>query len=237
MRFSPPSETAGAGGPRSASRRSVRLRCPCGAIRSPRSARAVGTRVMVLPGRGQATAVTTGLGSSAATASQTPKAVGEAAGVCPRTVRKWVSRIAARAWLDCAIAVRGPIGCIGRRLRRWSPRSGRLRRQRSHPARSVIPRFLPFQLRSDSVIRRCRPGSTLHAAPVGGPAASCWWPAPDPIARSQLARRAPPRAILHAIGHGRVNGPGVRRCARARDSPAHLRCGIAIAMGRNRTCI
>jgi transposase InsO family protein len=32
--------------------------------------------------------------------------------------------IAARAWLDCVIAVRGPIGCIGRRLRRWSPRSG-----------------------------------------------------------------------------------------------------------------
>ena len=164
MRFSPPSETAGAGGPRSASRRSVRLRCPCGAIGSPRSARAVGTRVMVLPGRGQATAVTTGLGSSAATASQTPKAVGEAAGVCPRTVRKWVSRIAARAWLDCAIAVRGPIGCIGRRLRRWSPRSSRLRRQRSHPARSVIPRFLPFQLRS---------GFGHSAMPAGVDASRC----------------------------------------------------------------
>ena len=52
-----------------------------------------------------------------------------------------------------------------------------------------------------------------------------------------LARRAPPRTILHAIGHGRVNGPGVRRCARARDSPAHRRCGIAIATGQNRTCI
>ena len=29
---------------------------------------------------------------------QTPKAVGEAAGVCPRTVRKWVDRYLARDW-------------------------------------------------------------------------------------------------------------------------------------------
>ena len=43
---------------------------------------------------------------------QTPKAVGEAAGVCPRTVRKWVDRIVAKAWLDGAIAVPDRIVCI-----------------------------------------------------------------------------------------------------------------------------
>ena len=31
---------------------------------------------------------------------QTPKAVAEAAGVCPRTVRKWVDAIIAKVWRD-----------------------------------------------------------------------------------------------------------------------------------------
>ncbi len=53
---------------------------------------------------------------------QTPKAVARAAGVCPRTVRKWVARYRGEGsgWA-CAIAARGRIACIGRRRRRWSP--------------------------------------------------------------------------------------------------------------------
>ena len=55
---------------------------------------------------------------------QTPKAVGEAAGVCARTIRKWVSRYRSEglAGLTSPV-VRGLIGCIGRRLQWSSPRS------------------------------------------------------------------------------------------------------------------
>ena len=54
---------------------------------------------------------------------QTLKAVGEAAASARGPFANGFADIAARVWLDYAIAVRGPIGCIGRRLRRWSPRS------------------------------------------------------------------------------------------------------------------
>jgi transposase-like protein len=42
---------------------------------------------------------------------QTPEAVAEAAGVCPRTVRKWVDRYRREGWRDCRIAHPGRIGC------------------------------------------------------------------------------------------------------------------------------
>ena len=58
---------------------------------------------------------------------QTPKAVSEAAGVCPRTVRKWVDRFAAKAWRVCATAPRGRIVCTGRPAGQLSTRSRRLR--------------------------------------------------------------------------------------------------------------
>ena len=61
---------------------------------------------------------------------QTPKAVSEAAGVCPRTVRKWVERFRAEGWRVCAIAPRDRIACTGRRRRRLSTQVEALRRQR-----------------------------------------------------------------------------------------------------------
>ena len=51
---------------------------------------------------------------------QTPEAVAEAAGVCPRTVRKWVDRYRREDWRDCRIAHPGRAGCVGRLLRRLS---------------------------------------------------------------------------------------------------------------------
>ena len=47
---------------------------------------------------------------------QTPEAVAEAAGVCPRTVRKWLTDIVVKDWRDCRIAHPGRTGCTGRRL-------------------------------------------------------------------------------------------------------------------------
>ena len=49
---------------------------------------------------------------------QTPKAAGEAGGVCPRTARKWVDRFNGKAWSACKTAARGPIGCVSRRRSR-----------------------------------------------------------------------------------------------------------------------
>ena len=54
---------------------------------------------------------------------QTPEAVSETAGVCPRTVRKWVERYRCEGWQGCKIAHPGRIGCGGRRPRRSSRRS------------------------------------------------------------------------------------------------------------------
>jgi hypothetical protein len=57
---------------------------------------------------------------------QTPEAVSETAGVCPRTVRRWVERlsvIVAKDWQGCKIAHPGRTGCGGRRPRRSSRRS------------------------------------------------------------------------------------------------------------------
>ena len=51
---------------------------------------------------------------------QTPKAVSEAVGVCPRTVRKWVGRYRAKDWPVCRTVARGRTGCAGRRRRPWS---------------------------------------------------------------------------------------------------------------------
>ena len=48
---------------------------------------------------------------------QTPEAVAEAVGICPRTVRKWVD-IVGKDWRDCRIAHPGRIGCTVRRPRR-----------------------------------------------------------------------------------------------------------------------
>ena len=62
---------------------------------------------------------------------QTPQAASEAAGVCPRTARKWLDRSqAAKAWPACRIAARGPIGCASRRRRPVIERIEALRRQR-----------------------------------------------------------------------------------------------------------
>ena len=46
---------------------------------------------------------------------QTPKAVSEAAGVCPRTVVNGLIATIAKVWRDCEIAARGRIVCAGRR--------------------------------------------------------------------------------------------------------------------------
>src|SRR5262245_7442720 len=54
---------------------------------------------------------------------QAPKAVAETAGVCPRTVRKWVDRYAVKDWQACRIAHPGRVGCADRRLGRLSRRS------------------------------------------------------------------------------------------------------------------
>ena len=60
---------------------------------------------------------------------QTPEAAARAAGVCPRTVRKWVQRFAAKAWPGLKDRSSRP-----HRLRRPTPRPSReieaLRRQR-----------------------------------------------------------------------------------------------------------
>ena len=48
---------------------------------------------------------------------QTPKAVSEAVGVCPRTVRKWVERYQAEGWWACRIAAHGRSTCVSRRPR------------------------------------------------------------------------------------------------------------------------
>src|SRR5262245_10691338 len=42
---------------------------------------------------------------------QTPEAVSETAGVCPRTVRKWVELMVAKNWQRCKIHHPGRIGC------------------------------------------------------------------------------------------------------------------------------
>jgi FixJ family two-component response regulator len=49
---------------------------------------------------------------------QTPEVVAEAAGICPRTVRKWLIDIVGKDWRDCRIAHPGRIGCTVRRPRR-----------------------------------------------------------------------------------------------------------------------
>jgi hypothetical protein len=54
---------------------------------------------------------------------QTPAAVSETAGVCPRTVRGGLSVIVAKDWRGCKIAHPGRIGCGDRRRRRSSRRS------------------------------------------------------------------------------------------------------------------
>ncbi|AZV19410.1 MAG: hypothetical protein E5Y04_29985 [Mesorhizobium sp.] len=53
----------------------------------------------------------------------TPEAVAEAAGVWPRTVRKWVDRYRREVGRDCRIARLALIGCDGRRLGRSSTQS------------------------------------------------------------------------------------------------------------------
>ena len=53
---------------------------------------------------------------------QTPEAVSETVGVCPRTVRKWVGLVA-KDWQGCKIAHPGRIGFGDRRRRRSSRRS------------------------------------------------------------------------------------------------------------------
>ena len=47
---------------------------------------------------------------------QTPKAVSEAVGVCPRTVRNGSIAIAEKAWQGCRIAPPGHIGCADQHL-------------------------------------------------------------------------------------------------------------------------
>jgi len=42
---------------------------------------------------------------------QTPKAVSEDVGVCPRTVRKWIDRFKAKVWPACRTAAHGLITC------------------------------------------------------------------------------------------------------------------------------
>ncbi len=50
---------------------------------------------------------------------QTPKAVSEAVGVCPRTVRKWVKRYRrGRRWPACKIAAHGRSGFTARHRKR-----------------------------------------------------------------------------------------------------------------------
>ena len=55
---------------------------------------------------------------------QTPQAVALAAGVCPRTIRKWLSRYRAEGLAGLQDrAARGRIGCVARRRSRLSKRS------------------------------------------------------------------------------------------------------------------
>jgi transposase len=56
---------------------------------------------------------------------ETPGAVAQAVGVCPRTVRKWLIGTVAKAWRDCTIGHPGRIDCGSRRLKRWSRRRQR----------------------------------------------------------------------------------------------------------------
>jgi FixJ family two-component response regulator len=49
---------------------------------------------------------------------QTPEAVAEAAGICPRTVPSGLIDIVGKDWRDCRIAHPGRIGCTVRRPRR-----------------------------------------------------------------------------------------------------------------------
>ncbi|MCA3564559.1 MAG: helix-turn-helix domain-containing protein [Methylocystis sp.] len=57
---------------------------------------------------------------------QTPKAAAQAAGVCPRTVRKWMARFAlARASPACRTAHRGPTGSAALRRKAFAMRSWR----------------------------------------------------------------------------------------------------------------
>jgi DNA-binding NarL/FixJ family response regulator len=49
---------------------------------------------------------------------QTPEAVAQAVGVCPRTVRKWVDSVPAKAWRDCTIGHPGRVDCGSGRLKR-----------------------------------------------------------------------------------------------------------------------
>jgi transposase len=58
---------------------------------------------------------------------QTPQAASEAAGVCPRTGRKWVDRF---TWPACRTAARGPTGCVSRHRSLLIERIESLRRQR-----------------------------------------------------------------------------------------------------------
>jgi transposase InsO family protein len=53
---------------------------------------------------------------------QTPEAVAEAAGVCPRTVRKWVDRYRREGSVGCRIAHPGRTDCTGLLPRRLSTR-------------------------------------------------------------------------------------------------------------------
>jgi transposase-like protein len=51
---------------------------------------------------------------------QTPKAAALAAGVCPRTIRKWVARYRAEALAGFMIAAHGHAGRAARHRRRLS---------------------------------------------------------------------------------------------------------------------
>ena len=139
---------------------------------------------------------------------QTPEAVARAAGVCPRTVRKWVARFAARAWPDCRIARRGRIGCIGRRRRRSSSRSSALRRQRWTGKQiaaetGVSPATVSRILRRLGLNAR-GPGAGRAGAPL----------------RARASRRADPHRHQEARPDRRHRPPHHRRSHAARASRA-----------------